>query len=116
MIFKKDIPQPVSMSLIPYSGPWTKEEAGHLLRRSLFGFTYQQLTDTMANGMAASVTSLMTTPTLEPPLTYHPDEAIAAFGDTWVNSVYPTGDSQPTENARSSSIASWIIQRLTIRL
>lgn len=44
-----------SFSLAPYTGAWTKAEAGHLLRRTMFGPTNQQILDTVANGMAASV-------------------------------------------------------------
>lgn len=104
----------VSLSMTPYTGPWTKVEAGHLLRRTMFGPTNQQMLDAVANGMAATVTALLQIPALTPPLTFHPDESIATFGTTWVNSVYPTDAiaAQTVENARLMSLAGWIMNRI----
>lgn len=112
MIPDQTVETPVSLNMTPYSGPWTTNEAAHLLRRTMFGPTFQQIQDAVSNGMNATVTSLLTIPLLNPPLTYLADEAIAPFGTTWVNSVYPSGDSQPTENARNSSLAAWMMEKI----
>jgi uncharacterized protein (DUF1800 family) len=106
--------QEVSMSMAPYAGPWTKAEAGHLLRRTLFGPTNQQLLDAVSNGMSATVSQLLTTNPIPEPLTYDPGEAVAAFGATWVNSVYPTGTLQiaNTDNARAKSLGAWLMLRV----
>ncbi len=105
---------PISYSLNTYSGAWTKADAGHLLRRSMFGPTNQQISDAVANGMSNTITSLLTIPTIGKPLTYHPDETIAGFGTTWVDSVYPSSTAEATEvnTARLFSLASWMMERI----
>lgn len=104
----------VSLSLTPYTGPWTKAEAAHLLRRTTFGATNQEILDAVTNGMNATVTSLMQVPVIGEPLTYHPDETIATQGQTWINSIYPANplDAQSVETARLSSLGGWMMQRL----
>ena len=104
----------VSLSMTPYTGPWTKAEAGHLLRRTLFGPTNQQILDAVANGMAPTVTALLQIPVIAEPVAYHPDETIAAFNTSWVNSVYPTNptNAQTVETARILSLAGWLLERI----
>ncbi len=58
----------VSLSLAPYTGPWTKAEAAHLLRRSTFGATNQEILDAVTNGLNATLTSLMQIPAIGAPL------------------------------------------------
>lgn len=105
---------PISYNMSPYTGPWTKAEAGHLLRRTMFGPTNQQILDAVSAGMSATVTSLLQIPVLADPLTYHPDEAITAFGNSWVNDVYPSNASTAatTANARNLSLAAWLMKRI----
>lgn len=102
---------PVSLSLTPYSGTWTKVQAAHLLRRTLFGPTFEQIQQAVADGMDATVAQLLTLPVTNPPLSYQAGEAVAAFGTTWVTSVYPSGNTSPTDNARRASLAGWMMQR-----
>ena len=106
------IDSPISLSLLPYSGSWTSKEAGHLLRRTLFGPTLQQIQTSVSDGLNTTVSKLLTLSSVSQPLSYQTNEAIASFGTTWVNSVYPSGDSQPTENARNSSLAAWMMSNL----
>lgn len=104
----------VSLSMTPYTGPWTKAEAAHLLRRTTFGPTNQQMLDAETNGMNATVTSLLQLPAATQPLAYLPEETIVAPGTTWVNAVYPTDptDAQVVETARILSLAGWLMQRI----
>lgn len=103
----------VSFSMTPYTGAWTKVEASHLLRRTMFGATNQQILDAVTNGMNTTVTNLLQIPAISDPLTYDPGEAITAFGATWINDVYPTGAAAvTTETARRLSLGSWIIERI----
>lgn len=111
MLLENEIEQPISLSVAPYTGAWTKDEAAHLLRRTLFGPTFQQIQDTVSLGMSDSVDQLLTTVVTNPPLTTSADEGVAAFGTTWVNSPYPS-NTEPTETARRTSLASWIMERL----
>lgn len=104
----------VSLSLTPYTGPWTKVEAAHLLRRTTFGATNQEILDAVTNGMNATVTSLMQIPVIGEPLAFHPDETIVAQGQSWVNALYPSNvlDAQAVDNARLASLAGWMMQRI----
>ena len=103
-----------SYSMTPYTGPWTKAEAGHLLRRTMFGPTNQQILDAVTNGMTNTVTSLLQISALGDPLTYHGDETEVAFGATWINSVYPSDpiQAQSVETARITSLGGWLMNRL----
>ncbi len=114
-MFPEDlIETPVSLSMNPYAGPWTKVQASHLLKRAMFGPTNQQILDAVSAGMNTTVNNLLQIPAIDPPLTYDPEEAIAPIGTTWVNSVYPSDvtANQATETARLKSLGAWIMKRL----
>ncbi|MBU2020512.1 MAG: DUF1800 domain-containing protein [Bacteroidetes bacterium] len=108
------IDEPVSLSMTPYAGTWSRAEAAHLLRRTLVGPNFQQIQNAVTNGMNATVASLLTPNAVGEPLTYDPDEAIAPQGTTWVNSVYPSDptSSNLTDNARRRSLYAWMMERL----
>jgi uncharacterized protein (DUF1800 family) len=114
MLPKEENEIPVSLSLAPYTGAWTATQAAHLLRRTLFGPTFQQIQDAVGLGMNSSVDQLLNLVSTPPPLTHSPDEGIAAFGTTWVNSVYPA-NAGLTENARRESFAAWLYNRANKR-
>lgn len=105
------IDKPVSLSLAAYSGPWTELEAAHLLRRTMFGATLDQIRNAVSDGLSATITKLMSIPSVNPPLTHSADETIANFGETWIDKVYPSGttDSQSVDNARSASLGAWLM-------
>lgn len=102
------------MSLIPYTGSWTKEEASHLLRRTIFGATNQQITDVVNMSMTTAVNQLLTLESVTPPLSFDVGETIANQGETWVNLVYPANPTanQLCENARYKSLAYWTMMNL----
>ncbi len=114
MIPDLSIEEPVSLSMAPYSGAWTKAEAAHLLRRTMFGATNQQLLNAVADGMNTTVTNLLQIPVISNPITYDSNDATSAIGTTWITSVYPSDvtSSQLTENARIKSLAAWIMKRI----
>jgi hypothetical protein len=85
MFPKVPIETPVSLSMNPYVGPWTKIQASHLLKRAMFGPTNQQILNAVAAGMNTTVNNLLQIPAVDQPITYDPDEAVAAIGTTWVN-------------------------------
>ncbi|TNE55820.1 MAG: DUF1800 domain-containing protein [Bacteroidetes bacterium] len=104
-----------SSAMEPYSGAWTVEEAAHLLRRSLFGPSYDQIKTAADQGLDATITQLLETiPTFTFPRTYEADEPIAAYGTTWVNSVYPSDSTASfnTEKTRRRSLEAWTMERL----
>lgn len=112
MIPEENVQEPISLSLTPYTGTWTKAEAAHLLRRTMFGPTLSQITAAVTNGMNATVAQLLTIPGVSPPLAFHADEAVTPIGSTWVNDVYPATNAGPTNNARLFSLGAWFMQRI----
>jgi len=114
MIPDQYIEEPVSLSMTPYTGSWTKAEAAHLLRRTMFGATNQQILDAVTNGMNSTVTTLLQIPAVSDPLTYDPNDTISAYGTTWITDVYPADITagQLVENARLKSLAAWMLQRI----
>ncbi|MFN5878174.1 MAG: DUF1800 family protein, partial [Flavobacteriales bacterium] len=111
---EQPVEQPLSLNMNPYSGTWDKAAAAHLLRRTMFGATNQQILQAVSNGMDATVASLLQIPPVDLPLTYDPNEGIATIGTTWINSVYPTdaSGSLATETARVKSLGAWMMKRL----
>lgn len=109
---EENVDAPVSLSLTPYTGSWTAAQAANLLRRTIFGPTYQQIQDAVADGMNAVVAQLLTLPVTNPPLTYHPDEAVGAQGQPWLTELYPASNPGPTQTARGLSLAAWTMERL----
>ena len=114
MIPDQNVIGPLSTSMDPYSGTWTKQEAAHLLRRTVFGPTFQQIQAAVNVGMDAAVNALLQIPVTSLPLSYDPNETISAVGTTWVNSVYPADatSAQAHETARIKSLGAWLIKRM----
>lgn len=106
-----EVEVPISLSLDPYTGSWTAEEAAHLLRRTLFGPTLTQILQAQSLGMSAAVDDLLQLVATPPPITYSSDEEVAALGSTWVNSPYPSTPQQ-TENTRRNSLFAWFVKRV----
>ncbi|MBI2257829.1 MAG: DUF1800 family protein [Flavobacteriia bacterium] len=111
---KEKIVLPINLSMNPYTGPWTFSEAGHLLRRCLFGPSFSQVSLAVSNGLDSTVNSLLSTPSFSDPITFSSNESVAPFGTSWVNSVYPSsGTAQTnTQNARNESLAAWTMNRI----
>ncbi|TAE56727.1 MAG: DUF1800 domain-containing protein [Bacteroidetes bacterium] len=107
-------PRRVTSGLTPYSGPWTKRQALHLLRRTLFGAKKQEVLDTLdLGGPFAAVNALMTTGTPPPPPVnnYNSDRAsdpAVPFGETWVNAPF----SNDFEYARYISLKGWWLEKM----
>ena len=105
---------PVSYSLNSYSGSWTKEEAGHLLRRTMLGPTYQQIQDAVSDGMNTTVNSLLGLTTVPLPITFRADDIMVGVGQTWINSFYPASDTAKAESqqSRKRSLYGWLMQNM----
>jgi uncharacterized protein (DUF1800 family) len=105
---------PTNHSLAPYTGTWTAAQASHLLRRSLFGPSFQQITHITSVGLDAAIAELMAIPNPGQPLAYDPLESVAAFGQPWQNSVYPAdvNEAGDVDIARAKSLGAWIMKRI----
>lgn len=104
----------ITSGLNPYTGPWTKHEVAHLLKRTMFGAKVADINYFLGRGMNASVDELLnpTAPLPAPPLKTwadtntpagDPDLGVAA-GTTWVNTHTLDGTVQSN---RRTSFRSW---------
>jgi uncharacterized protein (DUF1800 family) len=98
--------------LTPYNGPWTTNEVIHLLKRTMFGSTPDDINYFLGLGMNQSVDTLLTVPASQPappvknynnnniPVT-DPDYNIP-MGQTWVTINTTDADGQ-----RRNSLKAW---------
>lgn len=98
----------VVTSLMPYAGDWTFETAAHLLRRTTFGPTYQNINEAVSDGLNSTVTKLLTDTPLPPlPINYNfENDPFTPIGETWVDKP-----NDPTINnlntSRNVSLNGW---------
>ena len=82
---------PVVLSgLDPYVGPWELEQAAHLLRRTMFGPTYNQMKTAVQEGLDATVEQLLSPQAMPaPPLnSFFQDDPNVNVGETWIDAPY----------------------------
>lgn len=93
-------------SLIVYSGTWNSYTAGHLLRRTLFGFKKSELDQAVDSGLQDTLNQLLDTPIkiLEEPVNYYFDsDPLTPLGESWVDKKYSVGK----EYIRKNSFRAW---------
>ena len=92
-------------TLAAYTGPWGTAEASHLLRRTLFGPTRTEVQAAAANGLAATLDTLLTVPAAlpAPPLNVSTKDTSVAIGQTWVGQPFD----QTLEGVRRASLRNW---------
>ena len=80
-----------SLSLAPYAGPFTRREAGHLLRRTTFGVTRERVDEAVTLGLDGALDRLFAAPApLAPPVNpYFEDDPNVPVGATWVDALRP---------------------------
>ena len=75
--------------LTPFTGSWDKSTAKHLLNRTLFGFTKQQLNTAVSDGLNNSLAKLLAAAVSPaPPLNNYGNvitDPFCNFGDSWVD-------------------------------
>jgi uncharacterized protein (DUF1800 family) len=105
---------PPLSGLAPYSGPWTREEVIHLLRRTMFGATRADVDYFAGLTMEQSVNELLNAPYVQPdpPVNDYnsadftdPD---VPFGETWVDAFY----SNDGEGYRVESLRAWWLRQM----
>ena len=92
----------------PYTGPWTFDEAAHLLRRTIFGPTKARIQQSVTDGMDATFELLLSPPApVNPPIYYDfADDPEAGIGETWVDK--PLDDNIPDIYfARAKTMWAW---------
>ncbi len=99
--------------LNPYTGPFEYEQAAHLLRRSMFGPTYQQIRDAANNGLEATLQQLFADQPLpsEPVNHRFEEDPEVQVGESWINKPYQAGPlGQDIRQYRRQSLAAWTIE------
>lgn len=100
----------VVSGLAPFTGSFGFEQAAHLLRRTTFGATYQQVKDVASLGLDGAI-NLIFEPKLEPAPPLNPNFAEdpgAAIGETWVNSINDLSI-DGLAGYRNQSLRSWTL-------
>ena len=100
------------MSLEAYSGVWDEHLASHLLRRTMFGPTFQQIKYATQKGMENVIDELLILPDSTLPIVVSEKEAVVNQGQSWVDSPFPVTNPQETQSARNESLAGWIFQNI----
>ncbi len=117
---------PPSGTLAPYSGPWTIQQASHLMRRTTFGPDQSMISQALNLGMEETVNKLFENAVPSPPPVIYtldspnPDfdifpvftDPFVTYGETWVNEpplpdVADNGLLQEILNFRERSVVAW---------
>ena len=98
--------------LAPYSGAWTRAQAAHLLRRTLFGPKRDEILQAMSQGMNATIDQLLADPVLPAPPVNHfyEDDPNVPVGATWIDS--PHLENGDVGQYRWPSLRGWYFQNL----
>jgi len=105
----------LSSGLEPYTGDWGREQASHLLRRTLFGVRKTDLDQFSGMSMTDAADTLLQPSTLPPPpvndydgIPDVPTDPNVNAGDTWVEAPFH-GE---LEGLRIFSLKSWILGQM----
>lgn len=91
-------------TLAPYTGAWGYSQAAHLLRRSLFGPTRDEILAAAGSSLAAVLNGLLAVPAAPaPPVNVSATDTSVAIGQTWT----AEGFNQTFEGARRTSLRDW---------
>lgn len=102
-----------TLSLERYQGPWTQNEANHLLRRTTYGATIQDLKEVVSKGFDQTLEDVLTNQELpEPPINYSfPNDPNVPIGESWINTPFERQNNNLI-NSRRSSMGAWTVQNL----
>lgn len=98
----------VTTGLAKYSGTWTKAEAAHLLRRTMFGPKVSEINTFSTKTVSQAVDALLDTSTysFNPPINNYQNQIADAnvpYGNTWVNAPF----NALLEPYRKNSVKAW---------
>ena len=94
--------------LAPYVGPWSCDLAAHLLRRTTYGPTYEQIKQVDHLGLEATLDLLFRElPMPDPPVNYYYDDPYVAIGKTWINAPYSKRKLEKVVDSRYRSLKAW---------
>lgn len=105
----------VLSGLAPYMGAFEFEQAAHLLRRTTFGPTYQQIKDAVNDGLDATLQKLLEDrPLPDGPLNHrYENDPEVPIGEIWANKIYqPQPLRNEIRNYRRQSLNAWNVELL----
>lgn len=102
----------VLTGLTPYIGPWTFEQAAHLLRRTTYAPTYDNIKWSVNQGLAFTLATLFQElPQPQPPVNaFYTNDPEVDVGETWIDAPY--SDVTPEASYRFRSLTSWTIGQM----
>ena len=105
-------PSVAAAGLPPYTGSFGRREAGHLLRRTLFGPTLAEIDTAVSRGLQATLDTLFSPASPPPPPVNHvfTEDRNVPIGQTWVNS--PFLEDVDVAGYRWHSLRGWYINHL----
>lgn len=99
-----------NFSLQAYQGPWTTKQASHLLRRTMYGSTNEDISVATELGLEQSINTL----TAERDMPSHPinyyyqRDPLVPVGSTWVDKPFTRGENRnQIINSRLRSLRAW---------
>ena len=100
-------------SINKYSGPWGREQVTHLLRRTTYGSTIDEIENATTMTMDQVIDILLEErPMPDPPINYYFEEdPFVPVGDTWVDKPYVRANPMLIASRRRS-LAGWTISNL----
>lgn len=110
-------PQQTPLSLAPYEGEWTFDQAAHLLRRAMFGPKKEEIEQATAFGLTGTIDLLFAEkPLPEPPLNFSfTRDPQVPVGTSWVGKIYTAGDNNLRTMIRANrerSLTAWNMRLL----
>jgi len=103
-------PPPVVSGLAPYTGPWTAQEAGHLLSRTTFGTTFATSKEALQLGLEGTLDKLLADLALPAPPVSEDNDGITPAGESWVDQPYPAIGTILAVGVRRNSLRSWLFR------
>ncbi len=97
-----------SAALQPYEGPFGKNEAYHLLRRTTYGVTPSRVAEAVRLGFGGTLNKLLRPDaTIAPPVNYeNAEDPNVPHGKTWIRAPYVAG--LKVNNYRATSLRNWL--------
>ncbi|NND09552.1 MAG: DUF1800 domain-containing protein [Saprospiraceae bacterium] len=101
-----------NLDLTPYEGAWTSKEASHLLRRTMYGPSKEDIDTAVKLGLDGIIDELFDIkPLPTPPINFnYGNDPIVPIGESWVGKPYTRSDTSNQQiGSRLASLRSWTV-------
>ena len=110
-------PVVINGGLDPYAGAWTEQTAKHLLKRTMFAPTAQQIADAVADGLEGTLNKLFT-PYAAPdlPINYNEqNDPNVPIGQSWVFAAITPNLNYPNRSIRAWQLSLFLNEGVSLR-